>query len=117
MNQYSPYDYLAFVLPGGLVLFTAVYGWYGWPWKEPGATALVGLLAASFVVGNALSGLANFIEPMLLGSRPGKRPDGLWGQFAKGDRHEGEQQEFLGELQSRYGAKVPVERGYRQAQS
>ena len=117
MNPYSAYDYLAFVLPGGTVLMTAIYGWYGWPWKEPGASALVGLLAASFVIGNALAGLGNFLEPAILFDRPGKRPDGLWGQFALGDRYDGQKDDFLATLRTRYGSAVSLEAGYRLAVS
>ena len=117
MNPYSPYDYLAFVLPGGAVLFTAIYGWFGWPWKEPGATALVGLAAASFVIGNLLAAIGNWMEPLLTGKLPGKRPNGLWGQFAKRDRHPGEEAALLTEFLQRYGQKVTLEQGYRRAQT
>jgi hypothetical protein len=116
MGPYSIYDYLTFILPGGIVLFAAAYGWFGWPWHEPGASALVGLLAAAFIVGNALAAIGTWIEPLLLGASPGSTPDGLWGQFADGDRFEGRRAEITSVFESRYG-EADLTKSYRLAQA
>lgn len=116
MGPYTFYDYLTFILPGGTLLFTAVYAWFGWPWSEPGATALVGLLAATFVIGNAISGVATWVEPVFIGQWPGSKPDGLWGQFASGDRYGGRQNEIAATLKKRYG-QDDLTTNYRLAQT
>ena len=114
MIPYSIYDYLSFIIPGGMILFTAVYGWFGWPWHEPGGTALVGIVAAAFVIGNAVAALASWVEPIFLGSIPGTRPDGLWGQFAKGDRYEDRRSEVEAVFRRRYDDNL--DHSYRLAQ-
>jgi hypothetical protein len=115
VNPYSVYDYLTFILPGGMLLFVSGYGWFGWPWHEPGATALVGLIAAAFVIGNALAACATWIEPVFLGRRPGSRPDGLWGQFGERDRYAGRRDEIAGVFKNRYKEDLPA--AYRLAQT
>src|SRR6266545_8309707 len=80
----SIYDSLSFVLPGGTVLFTSVYGWNGWPYPEPGATAAIGILAAAFVVGHLNAALAAFLEPLAWRHRPGQRMSSTWGLFGPG---------------------------------
>lgn len=111
MIPYTVYDYLTFILPGITVLFVTTYGWFGWPWHDPGGTALLGIVAAAFVVGNALTALANWLEPLFLGDRPGSDADVLWGQFASGDRYEGQRAVFGDLFENRYGTDLV--RGYR----
>ena len=117
MGPYSAYEYLTFVMPGATVLFVAIYGWFGWPWKEPGGTLLVGILAACFLVGNALSAIATWLEPTLLGRRPGSAPDGLWGQFGRRDRHHGDQNTYQDLFRERYGSEIDMRRGYSLART
>jgi hypothetical protein len=81
VNLYSAYEYLSFILPGGVVLFASFYGYHGWPWSEPGGTALVGILAACFLVGHANAALAQYFQPLLWGSRPSNRANSEWGMF------------------------------------
>jgi hypothetical protein len=114
MNPYSVYDYLTFILPGSTVIFVAIYGWYGWPWGDPGASLLVGLVAAGFIAGNALAAAANWLEPALLGAMPGSLPNGLWGQFALGDRYVDGKDEIEIVFVTRYGGSF--EQAYRMAQ-
>lgn len=116
MGPYSIYEYLTFILPGASMLFVSFFGWLGWHWKEPGGTALVGIIAASFIAGNALSAFATWLEPLLLGGRPGSIPNGLWGQFAPGDRYAGRRDELLLVLRERYG-EVSLEDGYALART
>ena len=104
MGPFTLYEYLTFIVPGGSVLFVAIYGWYGWPWHDPGATALIGIIAAGFVVGNLLSAIGTWLEPLLTGGHPGGRPNGLWGQFGAGDKYSGRQSEFGKLFQERYGS-------------
>ena len=115
MNPYSVYDYLTFIMPGTSVLFVAFYGWFGWPWAQPGASVLVGIIAAGFIAGNAVSALATWLEPMLLGGRPGSHTDGLWGQFAAGDRYADRKDEIEAVFKTRYGCSLNA--AYRQAQT
>src|SRR3981081_3537331 len=79
--NFRPYEYLSFVLPGAVVLFAAVYGYFGWPWGEPGATALVGILGACFIVGHLVAAVAQFCQPILWGHRPSNAADSKWGLF------------------------------------
>lgn len=81
MNPYSAYEYLSFILPGGVLLFASFYGYHGWHWKEPGATALVGILAACFVVGHANAAVAQYCQPLLWRQRPSNRSSSEWGMF------------------------------------
>jgi hypothetical protein len=118
MGPFSLYEYLSYILPGSTVLFVAAYGWYGWPYKEPGATALLGLIAASFIIGTAVHTVGTYlVEPVILGSRPGARPDSLWGQFGQDDRHYGEQEAFEALFRDRYGADTSLAAGFALART
>lgn len=118
MGPFSLYEYLSYILPGSTVLFVGVYGWYGWPYKEPGATALLGLIAAFFVVGTAIHTVGTyFVEPVALGDKPGGGPDSLWGQFGPTDRHSGEQEHFKSLFQERYGASTSLAAGFALART
>jgi hypothetical protein len=81
VNPYTAYEYLSFILPGGLITSTAFYGYFGWPYDEPGATYLVGILAVSFVVGHINAGIASWLEPVIWFESPGGRTDPTWGMF------------------------------------
>ncbi|MHB1973169.1 MAG: hypothetical protein ACYCR4_02630 [Acidimicrobiales bacterium] len=116
MIPYSIYDYLTFIFPGLTVLFASSYGWFGWPWHEPGGATLVGIIAAGFIVGNVVTAAGSWLEPSFLGHLPGTTPDVLWGQFAKGDRHEGEKVAFEAVVKRRYGEGISLTAGYRLAQ-
>lgn len=112
---YAAYEFLSLVIPGGLLLAAAVYGWDGWRYDEPGATALVGILAASYVVGQANAAIANLLEPVLWLRRPGSRQDPTWGMFGpKGTYSEQDREHILGQLRARYG-DVDFPRGYNLA--
>lgn len=87
----SAYRYLTFLLPGGLLLFVCVYGWQGWTHGEPGATSALGLATAMFMVGHALAGFANWLQPVWWGRLPGTRVPSNQGLFSKGSRYEGRQ--------------------------
>lgn len=91
----SPYQYLTFLLPGGLVLFAVVYGWNGWPYGEPGAGAILGLSVAAFMVGHTLAALANFLQASWWGHRPGSRLQSSEGLFDKGGRYASTKDEVI----------------------
>lgn len=91
----SIYDSLSFVLPGGTVLFTTVYGWNGWPYPEPGATAAIGLLAAAFVVGHLNAALAAFLELLAWRHRPGQPMSSTWGLFGPGGVYTAAEQDAI----------------------
>jgi hypothetical protein len=117
MSGYRPYDFLSFVLPGGTLLFFAFYGWFGWPWPEPGGVALVGILAAAFIAGHAIAGISSWLEPLAWGRRPGAAPDPEWGMFSGSSVYsKNDKQVIEGELQSRYG-DVDFRTGYNLAYS
>jgi hypothetical protein len=116
VTPYSPYRWLAFVIPGGVILFAFFYGWNGWPFPEPGATALVGILAAAFAVGAANAGAANWVEPVLWLHRPGSGQDPSWGLFGTGCPYEERERAVIeAELRSRYGAEASFRTGYNLA--
>jgi hypothetical protein len=75
MDRYSAYEFLAYLLPGGVVVFASWIGLQGWPTTEPGATSLVFLLAGSFFVGQAVAAVASLLEPVLWGHPPGTPRD------------------------------------------
>jgi len=104
MGPYSIYDYLTFIFPGATVLLVTEYGWFGWRWHDPGGTALVGILAAAFVVGNVIAGISTWIEPVFFHGRPGSNPDGLWGQFGRNDRHASQRDAIEALFHARYGS-------------
>ena len=87
-ERLSLYDYLAFVVPGATILFVAVYGYDGWPRGEPGGAGTLGLVAASFVVGYINAAIGNWLEPVLLGGRPGAWPSSLWGTLRGPSRYD-----------------------------
>jgi hypothetical protein len=105
VEQLTLYDYLTFVLPGGVVIASITIAYSGWPWPRPDATSLVLLTGAAFVVGYAIAGVANFLEPAFLGSVPGRRADPLWGTLTGPSRLKPDvQQLYRRALLVRYGA-------------
>lgn len=95
MDRYSAYEFLAYLLPGGVVVFATWIGTQGWPAAEPGATSLVFLLAASFFVGQAVAALASWLEPVLWGHAPRTPRDPTWGLFGSGRRYASEARDDL----------------------
>lgn len=83
MNRFSPYEYLGFIVPGGLVITVAYYGLYGMPEPEPGVTVLVGLVGAAFLTGHLVAAIANVLAPIAWGRRPGNDPPSHEGLFDK----------------------------------
>lgn len=82
----SAYRYLTFLLPGALVLATAVYGWMGWPYGEPGAGVLLGLSASAYVLGHVVVSVANYVQPVWWLQPPGGRLKSSEGLFEKSGR-------------------------------
>lgn len=93
-DRLSLYDYLGFVVPGATILFAVIYGMDGWPRAAPGSSALVGLVAAAFVIGYANASVGNALEPVFLGARVGTWPDPLWGTLAVKSRYSAETREY-----------------------
>jgi hypothetical protein len=113
MIPFSAYEWLSFLLPGGLFLFAAFYGWNGWPYPEPGAAALTGILAASFAVGHAVAAVASWLEPCIWLRRPGSRQEPDWGMFGRGGTYDSaERERIMTDLRKRYGADVDFRKGY-----
>lgn len=83
-HRFSAYEYLTFIFPGATVTFVAFFGWNGWPYEEPGAGAIIGLVSVSFLVGHALAALANWVEPVWWGNRPGRAVSSTQGLFGTG---------------------------------
>lgn len=83
----SAYRYLTFLLPGALILATAVYGWSGWPYGEPGAGVLLGLSAASYISGHVMVSIASFLQRIWWLQPPGGRLKSSQGLFDKNGRY------------------------------
>lgn len=98
----SAYRYLTFLLPGALVLTVAFYGWNGWPYAEPGAGALLGLIAAAYMTGHIVVALANYFQPIWWGHSPGGRLESSEGLFDKGGRYEKSKDAVLAAFSSSY---------------
>ena len=93
MERFSPYEYLGFVIPGGLVCVVAFYGAHGWPYDEPGATYLVAVLAAAFVAGHLIAGLSNYFGALVWGHAPWNDPTSHDGAFDRGQYLHGKKPE------------------------
>lgn len=91
----SAYRYLAFLLPGALLLFVAFYGWNGWPYGEPGAGVILGLSAASYVSGHVLVSIANFFQRVWWLQPPGGRLKSSQGLFDKSGRYADSKDEVI----------------------
>lgn len=114
MNLYSAYDYLAFVIPGGIVLLQFTVG-VGHAIGDPGAGAILLLLAAAFLVGHAVAAIASRLQPLAWGHRPGRPPDPLWG-LGGGRPYSAEEITGLKqELEARYGTGLTLLRLYQLA--
>jgi hypothetical protein len=102
MDRFSPYEYLAYLLPGGVVVFAAWIAVAGWPASEPGATGLVVLLSAAFVVGHGIASVASWLEPLAWGHLPGQRANPLWGLFGHRGRYPDDERKAIeADFQSR----------------
>ena len=84
MNLYSAYDYLAFIVPGGLTVGATYLAFWGWPQAEPGASSLVILLGLAFLVGQVLASVGAWLLPISWGHMPGSRVDPLSGALWEG---------------------------------
>jgi hypothetical protein len=103
------YEYLSFILPGGLVVFVGMIGFRGWHWHEPGTSELAGLVAAAFVVGQLTTAVAVFLEPLCWLRRPGSQQDSLQGLFGRaGYFTESERPTLEKELHSRFGPDLSI---------
>jgi hypothetical protein len=106
MNLYSAYDYLAYVIPGGLVLGASFFAFLGLPSAEPGASWLLVLLAAAFLIGHVIATLAAWLQPIVWGERPGTAPDPTWGMFDSSGRSKiSRAVDLEAELARRYGPR------------
>lgn len=106
MTPYTLYDFLSFIIPGAGILAAAVFGWSGQPRTEPGASAMVGILAASFVVGHLNAAIAVFLQPVWWGHRPGTDVPSTEGLFvARGPYGPEDERAFMAALRERFSSK------------
>lgn len=96
--KYSVYEYLTFVIPGGVILAATIYGWKGWPFGEPGVIAAAGLVVAAFISGHALASVANWLEPMWWRRRPGSTVSSSAGLFGEGGLYDADEEKTLRNL-------------------
>jgi hypothetical protein len=116
MNLYSAYDYLAFIIPGGLTVGAVYIAFWGWPQAEPGASALVILLGLAFLVGQVLASIGAWLQPVAWGHAPGSIVDPLWGVFGKGATYsEAEAEQVVRELEGHFGPGLSRNRLYQLA--
>jgi hypothetical protein len=105
MDRFSPYEYLAFLLPGGLLLLAVSVVFEGWPPPDPGAGLLVILIGLAFVVGHAVASVASWLEPVAWGHLPGQRPNPFWGTIGKrGQYSETDRSQVEQDFRDRLGA-------------
>jgi hypothetical protein len=114
MNLYSAYDYLAFVVPGGVVIFAIIASTQGLPTSDIGVGILVVGLGGSFLVGHVLAAIASFLEPLAWGHRPGSRVEPLWGQDGP-NGYGPELDNLASDLTERYGEGHDLRRLYQLA--
>jgi len=116
MNLYSAYDYLAYIIPGGMVVGGLQVAIWGWPTNEPSTSALVLLLGLAFIVGHLVATVAAWAQSIVWGHRPGLRPDPLWG--VKGSRGVYTNDEWaivVRQFEARYGTGYTDSRLYQLA--
>jgi hypothetical protein len=118
MNQpLSLYDYISFVLPGGLVTAVAIWGWYHGPTHDPRAAAVAGLVAVAFVVGHVLAAFANLVvQPLLFLQRPGTRVDSTAGVFGRFGRYDAAEEKVIRDwFAERYGRGTSLQSAFNLA--
>ncbi len=113
MTEFKLYDYLSFILPGALVLGSAIYAFLGWPWDEPGVAGTTGLIAASYVVGHLNSAIAVALQPLAFGRGFGSRPPTTHGLFGeRGHFNEDEEAEIRALFDEHFGPELSFETQY-----
>lgn len=118
MNQpFTLYDYLSFVLPGGLVTATALWGWCHCPTEDPGAAVAVGLVAIAFVVGHVVAAFANVVvQPVLFLQWPGTRTSSTAGVFGRFGRYDAtEERRIRNFFAARYGDVISFQSAFNLA--
>ncbi|WP_147312153.1 hypothetical protein [Thermomonospora umbrina] len=89
MDKFNIYEYISFILPGGLIIAVVLYGFEIVPTNaSPSATVLIMLTAAAFVVGHLNVAVANFLQPLAWGARPGSWPSSTAGVFGNRGRYD-----------------------------
>ena len=116
MNLYSAYDYLAFIIPGGLTIGAFVVAVFGLPTQEPGTSAMVVLLGLAFLIGHVLATVGSWAQPIAWGHTPWDAPDPLWGVFGRGGVYSADEAKSLvADLEKRYGIGHTPRRLYQLA--
>lgn len=75
----SVYDYMSFILPGGVVILAGWYSLTEAKYAEPGAFAAILIGIAAYVIGQAVAAVWNWFEPVAWGHWPFSRVDRTWG--------------------------------------
>jgi hypothetical protein len=98
VDKLTLYDYLGFILPGGIVIASVAYGFeLATIRAAPSAEGLILLTAAAFVVGHLNAAVANLLQPLAWGQRPGARLSSTLGVFGKSGTYSEEAQQRIEE--------------------
>lgn len=112
MDNLTLYDYLGFVIPGGLVVATVAYGFQLAPIDAaPSAPGLTMLTAAAFIVGHVNAALANYLQPVAWWQRPGQRLGSSVGLFGRRGLYDAQQQ---ADIEQHFATRFPNARDFQQ---
>lgn len=112
MDRLDIYEYISFILPGGLVLAAILYGFeIVPPTANVSATFLILLTATAFVFGHLNVAIANFVEPLAWGRWPGTRPSSTAGLFGKRGLYDPEYQR---RVEERFDRLFPTASNFQQ---
>jgi hypothetical protein len=103
VKEYSAYDFLSFVLPGGLLLFIYLAATGGLPTSEPGAGTLAVYAGAAFLIGQLNGVASSYVQPVFWGHGPWTVPDSSWGVFGRFARYkEADRERVTKQLRNRF---------------
>ncbi|MGI5322044.1 hypothetical protein [Actinomadura nitritigenes] len=96
MDKVSIYEYISFIMPGGAILAMILFGFEVAPTKvNPSATLLIILTAVAFLIGHLNVAIANFLQPLAWGKRPGSWPSSTAGLFGRFGRYNEADKEYI----------------------
>lgn len=105
-HKFSPYEYLSFIFPGLTLGATVVYGWRGWPYGDPGLATFLALVSAAFIVGHLVTAVANWVEPLYWGEKPGGRVPSAQGLAGDGCLYDDEEWQRIEETFARLHSRL-----------
>lgn len=103
----SVYDYLSYILPGGVVLIAGWYSFFNAKYQEPGAFAAIILIVAAYILGQAAAVIWYWLEPIAWGHLPFRQVDRTWGLIGRNCAYPEDQRGAIeATFKTRYGPQA-----------